>query len=56
MNRITITPREAAEYLGISYDHLLDLINAGEIPYIQIGKRKFFTLEILNDYLIRCRH
>jgi excisionase family DNA binding protein len=32
-----LKPREAAEYLGLGYETLIDLIHNGEVPACKIG-------------------
>lgn len=51
MEKITLTAKEAAQFLVISYWHILDLANQGEIPHNIIGKRKYFRKEVLIKYL-----
>lgn len=51
MERETITAREAAEYLGISYWKLLQLVKAGEIPHIRFPGRILFRRKSLDDWM-----
>lgn len=40
-----LTPREAANYLGVGYKRLLNMSSSGQIPYRKLGR--------LNRYLRR---
>lgn len=40
--KATLTSRETAQYLGISYWKLLELAKAGAIPHIRVGNRVLF--------------
>ncbi len=44
-------PKEAAEYLGISYDRLQQLARIGEIRYAVNGSVRLFKIEWLDDWL-----
>ncbi len=51
MERQTLTAKEAAEYLGISYWLLLELTKRREVPYIPAGARKLFRRQSLDQWL-----
>lgn len=51
MDRETITAREAAEYLGISYWKLLQLVKAGKIPHIRLPGRVLFRRKTLDEWM-----
>ena len=51
MERETITAREAAKYLGISYWKLLQLAKAGKIPHIRFPGRILFRRKGLDEWL-----
>ena len=51
MERQTLTAKEAASYLGISYWLLLELTKRRELPYIAAGSRKLFRRESLDRWL-----
>lgn len=51
IKRITLTAREAAEYLGISYWLITQLVKRKQIPCSRVGKRILFRKEILDIYL-----
>jgi len=38
MDKLLLTPREAAEVLGIGRSKLYELLQAGQIPSVRIGK------------------
>lgn len=41
----------AAATLGISYGKLIKMADAGQIPFIIIGKRRFFRSEVIDNML-----
>ncbi|WP_270182947.1 helix-turn-helix domain-containing protein [Alkalihalobacillus sp. CinArs1] len=45
--RITLTAKEAAEYLGVSYWLILEMAKRKEIPHVRAGKRVLFRKESL---------
>jgi excisionase family DNA binding protein len=45
-----LKPREAAEYLGLGYETLIDLIHNGEVPACKVGG----TWRIPEDALKKC--
>lgn len=49
--RATVTGREAAEYLNISYWLILEMAKRGEIPHVRAGRRVLFRTESLNRWL-----
>ncbi len=51
MERITITAKEAADYLGISYWSLLELAKKGEVPHIKVNRRVLFRKESLDSWV-----
>ena len=53
MQRTTLTAKEAAEYLGISYWLITQLVKRKQIPCSRVGKRILFRKEALYIYLIK---
>lgn len=51
MQRTTLTAKEAAEYLGISYWLITQLVKRKQIPCSRVGKRILFSKEALDIYL-----
>ncbi len=49
--RATITAREAAKYLNISYWLVLELVKRKEIPAIHAGRRVLFRVETLDRWM-----
>lgn len=45
-----LTPRQAAELLGVSGLHLADLIGLGELPHRKVGARRRLYLEDVLAY------
>ena len=50
MQRTTLTAKEAAEYLGISYWLITQLVRRKQIPCSRVGKRILFRKEALDIY------
>lgn len=51
IHRTTLTAKEAAEYLGISYWLITQLVRRKKIPCSRVGKRNLFRKEALDIYL-----
>ncbi len=51
IQRTTLTAKEAAEYLGISYWLITQLVRRKQIPCSRVGKRILFRKEVLDVYL-----
>ena len=51
IKRSTLTAKEAAEYLGISYWLITQLVRRKQIPCSRVGKRILFRKEALDIYL-----
>ena len=51
IHRTTLTAKEAAEYLGISYWLITQLVRRKQIPCSRVGKRTLFRKEALDIYL-----
>ena len=51
IQRTTLTAKEAAEYLGISYWLITQLVKRKEIPCSRVGKRILFRKEDLDIYI-----
>ena len=51
IHRTTLTAKEAAEYLGISYWLITQLVRKKQIPCSRVGKRILFRKEALDIYL-----
>ena len=49
--RTTLTAKEAAEYLGISYHLLLDLAKKSMVPHVRAGKRVLFRTSSLENWM-----
>ena len=45
-----LKPRQAAEYLGLTYETLIELIHTGEVPACKVGG----TWRIPEDALKKC--
>lgn len=52
MRPVTLKARQAAEYLGVSYWKILDMVKKGEIPHIKAGKLVLFRQETLDQWLV----
>lgn len=51
IKRITLTMREAADYLGISYWLINQLVKKKQIPYSKVGGKFLFRVKALDEYL-----
>ncbi len=51
MQRTTLTAKEAAEYLGISYWLITQLVKRKQIPCSRVGRRILFRKDALDVYL-----
>ena len=51
IQRTTLTMKEAAEYLGISYWLINQLVRRKEIPCSKVGGRFLFRVQVLDEYL-----
>jgi excisionase family DNA binding protein len=52
--RITLSPKQAAELLGLSKPTLQHLIDSGELPSFQVGARRLITRDALEE-MVRSR-
>lgn len=51
IQRTTLTMREAAEYLGISYWLINQLVKRKQIPCSKVGGKFLFRVKALEEYL-----
>lgn len=51
IQRTTLTIKEAAEYLGISYWLINQLVRRKEIPCSKVGGKFLFRVQVLDEYL-----
>ena len=51
VERTTLTMRETAEYLGISYWLVNQLVRRREIPCARVGGRVLFRVQALDEHL-----
>ena len=51
VTRITLTMRETAEYLGVSYWLVTQLVRKKQIPCSRVGGKVLFRREALDKYL-----
>ncbi len=51
VQRTTLTMKEAAEYLGISYWLINQLVRRKEIPCSKVGGKFLFRVQVLEEYL-----
>ena len=51
VQRTTLTMKEAAEYLGISYWLINQLVKKKQIPYSKVGGKFLFRVKALDEYL-----
>ena len=51
IQRTTLTMKEPAEYLGISYWLINQLVRRKEIPCSKVGGKFLFRVQVLDEYL-----
>ena len=51
VQRTTLTMKEAAEYLGISYWLINQLVRKKQIPCSKVGGKILFRVQALDEYL-----
>jgi excisionase family DNA binding protein len=51
IQKTRLLPREAAAFLGCSYDWLMKEVRRKQIPHYRIGRRVFFTREALTLWI-----
>lgn len=51
VERTTLTMKETAEYLGISYWLVNQLVRRKQIPCVRVGGRVLFRVQALDEYL-----
>ena len=51
IQRTTLTMKEAAEYLGVSYWLINQLVRRKEIPCSKVGGKFLFRVQVLDEYL-----
>ena len=51
IQRTTLTMKEAAEYLGISYWLINQLVRRKEIPCSKVGGKFLFRVQVVDEYL-----
>ena len=51
VERTTLTMKETAEYLGVSYWLVNQLVRRKQIPCARVGGRVLFRIQALNEYL-----
>lgn len=51
VERTTLTMKETAEYLGISYWLVNQLVHRKQIPCARVGGRVLFRVQALDEYL-----
>ena len=56
VERTTLTMKEAAEYLGISYWLVNQLVRRKQIPCSKVGGKYLFRVQVLDEYLKNMEH
>ena len=51
VQRTTLTMKEAAEYLGVSYWLINQLVRRKQIPCSKVGGKFLFRVQALDEYL-----
>ncbi|WP_322756370.1 helix-turn-helix domain-containing protein [Frankia sp. Cas3] len=55
MHKLLLTPTEAAELLGVSRTTVYELLNAGQIESVRIGRARRIPRVVLVAYVDRLR-
>ena len=53
IERTTLTMKEAAKYLGISYWLINQLVRRKQLPCSKVGGKFLFRVQVLDDYLTK---
>ena len=53
VQRTTLTMKEAAKYLGISYWLINQLVRKKQIPCSKVGGKYLFRVQALDEYLTK---
>lgn len=53
IQRTTLTMKEAADYLGISYWLVNQLVRRKQIPCSKVGGKYLFRIQALEEYLYK---
>ena len=51
VTRTILTMKETAEYLGVSYWLVTQLVKRKQIPYCKVGGKYLFRVQALDGYL-----
>ncbi|WP_314728321.1 excisionase family DNA-binding protein [Bacillus sp. Marseille-Q3570] len=51
MERQTLTAKQAAEYVNVSYWLILEMAKRKRIPHYRVGKRVLFSKEGLSEWI-----
>lgn len=51
MEQKTLSPKEAAEYIGIHVETLYKMVRQKEVPHIRIRRRIFFSRETIDKWM-----
>ena len=55
MDRLLLTPEDAAELLGVGRTKLYELLRLGAIESVRIGRARRVPADALHDYVTRLR-
>lgn len=55
MNQVLLSVKDASVMLAVSKGTIRNLIKRGEIPHVQIGRRKLFVITDLVCYVAKKR-
>lgn len=50
-----LTAREAAEFLRLPYQSVLNMTSSGQLPYFKLGRRNRYSKSELRELLLRNR-
>ena len=52
MEKLTLTPKETANQLGIGLNKVYELINRNVIPSVRVGRKLLIPVESLEKWLL----
>ena len=52
MEKLTLTPKETANQLGIGLNKVYELINRKVIPSVRVGRKLLIPVESLENWLL----
>lgn len=51
IEKIAVSPREAARLLSVSVPTFYELLNSGRIPSVKVGARRLISVAALHEFM-----